>query len=339
MSLKAKLRMTTGLAGLVGLAGFAITVGAAVDPGAVSAKANPAAVPAPKHRLVAQAKGSKCNPCNPCAAKKGCGGCNPCNPCTAKKGCNPCAAKKGCSPCAAANPCGPCNPCAAKKGCNPCAAKKGCNPCAAANPCGPCNPCAAANPCGPCNPCAAANPCGPCNPCNPCNPCAASDGAELSDAQAAEIYEDILTAPNSYAAGGDIGANYRGYTKYNTVPYVSPTHGGRYVNNYANGTASAYGKYEEFGKMPVGSILAKDSFIADAAGNATPGPLFLMRKMEAGFRPDFGDWEYSMIMPGGDTYGVTNGANASGVEFCGECHIAVEYQDHMFFLPKEYRKK
>jgi hypothetical protein len=239
--------------------------------------------------------------------------------------CNPCAAKK-------------CNPCAAKR--NPCAAKK-CNPCAAAK----CNPCAAkkCSPCNPCNPCAAKNPCNPCagaNPCNPCNPCAPQGGREISNKEAAAVYALLLKDANPYlSTGSDIAADYRSWSRFNTVPYQSATHGGRYVNNYADGAAAAYGKFEDFGEMPVGSILAKDSFTIDGNGQVSSGPLFLMRKMEAGFRPDFGDWEYTLIMPGGDVFGITKGAGSDNVDFCGTCHMAVPDQDHMFFLPLEYRKK
>ena len=139
--------------------------------------------------------------------------------------------------------------------------------------------------------------------------------------------------------GSDIAADYRSWDIYNTAPYQSATHGGRYVNNYANETGAAYGKFEDFGEMPVGSILAKDSFTLDGDGEGSSGPLFLMRKMEAGFRPDFGDWEYTLIMPGGNVYGITNAAGSGNVDFCGTCHMAVLDQDHMFFMPVEYRRK
>ena len=216
--------------------------------------------------------------------------------------------------------CNPSNPCAAAK-CNPCAAKK----------CNPCNPCAAKNPC---------NPCAGANPCNPCNPCAPQEGGEMGDKEVAAGYDVLLEGANPYLSdGSDIAAEYRSWAIYNTVPYRSATHGGRYVNNYANEIAAAYGKFEDFGEMPVGSILAKDSFTLDAGGETSSGPLFLMRKMEAGFRSEFGDWEYTLILPGGSVYGITNAAGSGNVEFCGTCHMAVPDQDHMFFLPVEYRQK
>ena len=292
----------------------------------------------------AAAKG--CNPCNPCAPK----GCNPCNPCAAGacNPCNPCAAK-GCNPCnpCAAGACNPCNPCAAK-GCNPCnpCAAGACNPCnpCAAKGCNPCNPCAAGA-CNPCNPCAAkgCNPCNPCaaGACNPCNPCGGAAMAEIEPDEAASAYGcliDQLLA--GYAKSGNpTAAAYTSWRRYNTVPYQSATHGGRYVNNYANGTASAYGDFEDVGHLPQGSIVAKDSFAVKGNGAVAAGPLFLMEKMGAGWHPESGDWRYTLVMPDGTVIGETHGKSTANVEFCAECHATMEDTDSLWFLPEDVRNK
>ena len=251
----------------------------------------------------------------------------------------------------AANPCNPCaaNPCAA----NPCTA----NPCAA-------NPCAV-NPCT-VNPCAV-NPCAV-NPCavNPCaaNPCAPAAAAELSDAEASATYGEVANELRAGYAKSDhpVAAMYFNWNRYNKVPYVSETHGGRYVNNFANDVAKAYGNFEKAGVMPEGSVLAKDSFRVpptnpcaanpcaanpcaanpcaanpcDTQGKVQPGPLFLMEKMEAGFNPETGDWRYNMIMPNGTVFGTTKGKDAAKVQFCADCHGGSE-NDSLFFLPEEHR--
>ena len=289
--------------------------------------------------------------CKPCAAKKGCNPCaaKGCNPCAAKKGCNPCAAKKGCNPCAAKNGCNPCaakggNPCAAKKGCNPCAAKKGCNPCAAKS----CNPCAAKKGCNPCaakgcNPCAAKG-CNPCaaKGCNPCGPCGGGAAApKLTSAEANSVYDCLkaeLTAGYS-KSGIKNTALFVAWSRYNNQPYVSDTHGGRFVNNYANAQAKNYEKFEKAGRMAVGARMAKDSFVVKASGKVSPGPLFMMEKMASGFSEASGNWRFSMIMPNGQVFGQTNGKNSAGMKFCYVCHSAMaEDQDSLFFLPDEYRK-
>lgn len=273
-----------------------------------------------------------CAPCNPCAAKPVAA--NPCNPCAAKNPCNPCAAANPCSPCTA-------NPCAAGgwAGSGECviprlAKASVCNPCAAANPC---NPCAAANPC---NPCAAKNPCNPCAAANPCNPCAAGGGAELTEAEAAKAYDCVIgQLQAAYARSGNtVAADYKGWRRYSRVAYQSATHGERYVQNYANSAARAYGAFERAGTMPAGAILAKDSFAVNGNGRVTPGPLFVMEKMPAGFNAASHDWKYTMIMPNGSVFGETGGRNSAGMQFCYECHAGVaEDQDSMFLLPEEFR--
>ncbi|MDP6707154.1 MAG: cytochrome P460 family protein [Alphaproteobacteria bacterium] len=144
-----------------------------------------------------------------------------------------------------------------------------------------------------------------------------------------------------YAKSGlKVASFYKDWDAYSSQPYVSDTHGGRFVNNYANATGRSYGKFENAGRMPVGAILAKDSFVVHANGKMSAGPLFLMRKMPAGFSKASGNWRYTMVMPDGAIFGTTNGAGSAKVKFCIECHAAVaEDQDSMMLLPEEYRVK
>lgn len=232
----------------------------------------------------------------------------------------------------AANPCNPCNPCAAgaagqSSKCEvPRLAAAKANPCAAKNPC---SPCAAKNPC---NPCAA----------NPCNPCGAAPAVELKPDEAIAAYECLKPEMGAaYTKSGHAGATtYAGWPSFNSRPYVSATHGGRYVNNYANETGKPYGRFEKASTMPVGTVLAKDSFIAHPNGKLSVGPLFLMEKMKAGFHAPSGDWRYTLIGPNGAIVGETNGQDSKNVQFCAECHATVaDDQDHMFLMPDEVRKK
>jgi len=166
--------------------------------------------------------------------------------------------------------------------------------------------------------------------------------AALSDADAISIYDQILDElVRGYGLSGlDPATDYRNWRRYNTAPYRSATHGNRYVNNYANATARAYQHFERSGPMPEGSVLVKDSFAVTQRGDVTIGPLFLMRKMASGFGADTGDWRYTMIMPDGSVFGVTNGEGAERVRFCADCHNVVgAKQDHRFFVPEKYRTK
>ena len=163
--------------------------------------------------------------------------------------------------------------------------------------------------------------------------------ARLEAEDAERLYSDLKAdMATRYGLSGQPGAgSYQTWKRYNRAPYPSVSHGNRYLNNYGNPASQAYGRYEQAGKLPVGSILAKDSITVSEDGQAMPGALFLMEKMEAGFNYVSDDWRYTMIMPDGSLFGTTNGEGSERVKFCISCHLAVEQQDHLFFIPEKYR--
>ncbi len=164
--------------------------------------------------------------------------------------------------------------------------------------------------------------------------------AGLSGADALTIYNRIL---DDMVAGYRLSGmafvdSYRTWRRYNTVPYRSAQHGERFVNNYNNDTAKSYRHFEAAGEMPAGAILVKDSFAVTKRGDVFSGPLFVMEKMPQGFNLASGDWRYTMIMPDGSLFGVTNGEGSGRVEFCVTCHkLAGDQNDHLFFIPQRYR--
>ena len=205
------------------------------------------------------------------------------------------------------------------------AAAQKANPCAAQKPAAAANPCAAKNPCA-----AAANPCS-----------AAGEAVELTDDEAKVAGSCISDEMNAAYAKSTLAVAkaFAKWPRYSAQPYFSATHGQRYVQNFANNKAKAYGKFEKAGKMPVGAQVAKNSFAVSPDGHLSVGPLFLMEKMPAGFLKDSSDWKYTMIMPDGSLYGETKGQNSEGMKFCFECHQNAAEHDQLFFLPAEYRAK
>ncbi len=164
--------------------------------------------------------------------------------------------------------------------------------------------------------------------------------AGLTGADALTIYNRILDEMVAgYRLSSFPGAEkYRLWRRYNTVPYRSAQHGERYVSNYANEIAGNYRYFEASGNLPKGSVLVKDSFAVTARGDVFSGPLFVMEKMSTGFNPESRDWRYSMYMPDGSLFGVTNGEGAERVEFCITCHKEAGHeQDHLFYVPERYR--
>ncbi len=168
----------------------------------------------------------------------------------------------------------------------------------------------------------------------------AGGGSHITDDEAVEAYDCIKERlSGTFAKAGHAPATgYTDWSVYSSAPYVSATHGNRYVNNYANSTARDYGRFEDVGKLPVGSVLAKDSFVVNDQGQILIGALTLMEKMEARFNPSVGDWRFTMILPDGTMFGDTGGASAQNVGFCGSCHGAAgPGQDYLFLVPERYR--
>ena len=165
--------------------------------------------------------------------------------------------------------------------------------------------------------------------------------ADLSGARAEAVYLAIRRNMRThYLASGDpvMGA-YQTWPRYNKVPYRSAPHGELLVNNYANPTASGYGRYEKIGKLPPDSVVVKDSFVVTDSGEVMTGPLFFMEKREPGFNAASNDWLYMMIEPSGAVVGITKGKNAAAVAFCADCHNkAPKGQDNLMLLPEEVRR-
>ena len=166
--------------------------------------------------------------------------------------------------------------------------------------------------------------------------------ADLTSADAITIYDRIKSEmAKAYKQSGlEPAEDYTSWTRHNSAPYQSATHGNRYVNNYANTVARDYANLDAVESLPQGSILAKDSFEVTRDGDVLTGPLALMEKMQPGFNPQSRDWRYTMILPDGTVFGITNGEGSDRVEFCIECHVAAgDDMDHLFYVPERYRVK
>ena len=170
---------------------------------------------------------------------------------------------------------------------------------------------------------------------------AVDNPADIDDATAMTIYERIRGKMAADYAESSLAAaeTYTDWRQYNTAPYQSAEHGRRYVNNYANDDAAAYGRYEQAGEMPAGAIIAKDSFEVTARGDVLSGPLFVMEKMPEGFNDATRDWRYTMILPHGRVFGRTQEDTLNNTGFCADCHHAAGAEnDDLFFLPEDYRR-
>ena len=168
------------------------------------------------------------------------------------------------------------------------------------------------------------------------------DGIALNDEEARRLYGCAKAAMAANYRKADVAAvaGYQVWTNYATTPYVSATHAQRYVNNYVNEVASAYGKYESLGALPVGAVVVKDSFSVNPDGVVTIGPLFIMEKVAHVAGTGYpSPWRFTMIMPDGWVFGTTGGPGDANVAFCADCHGAVaDTHDSLYFLPPQYRR-
>ncbi len=165
--------------------------------------------------------------------------------------------------------------------------------------------------------------------------------ADLTPDKANEIYDELRQRMSeSYAlARLPIIKDYQSWTRYNSAPYLSATHGQRFVNNFANETASAYGKLAKGEKYPVGTVFAKDSMTVTDDGKLFPGAMFVMEKLALGSNPETADWRYLMVIPDGTLFGDTTGDEPELVEYCHICHEAKASEDFVFFVPGPYQRK
>lgn len=163
--------------------------------------------------------------------------------------------------------------------------------------------------------------------------------AKLSKDEARSHYRSLTRRmARGYAAAQlDEIRNYQNWALYNDAPYISATHGQRFVNTYANRMAHNYSTLQEGEVLPVGSVLAKDSMTVTDEGNIFPGALFVMEKLDTGANADTADWRYIMVMPDGSLFGDTMGSGASRVAYCHDCHAAVADRDYTFYIPEAYR--
>lgn len=168
---------------------------------------------------------------------------------------------------------------------------------------------------------------------------AVENPADLSQQQANAIYDALKERMDALYAPADLDLikGYQTWKRYNSAPYISATHGQRFVNNFVNEIGKDYGKLKSGERYPVGTVLAKDSITVTDDSKRFPGAMFVMEKLPEGRSPATADWRYVMVIPDGSVFGDTIGDEPELVEYCHVCHEAVADDDYVFYIPEEYR--
>ena len=196
------------------------------------------------------------------------------------------------------------------------------------------NPCAPKRS-NPCNPCSAkrANPCNPrtAKAANPCNPCSAKR-ANPRKARGKRKQAKLI----------GWGKNYVIYER--TTGFVSSaSHGGRLVVSYVapkkaaqiyrrNANLVRKKRKSGYQAFPVGTIIAKESFVKDKKGEpGKRGPVFFMRKEAKGYDPGGGDWSYAFTRP---DFTLIGEGKTGNVAFCRACHVIVKNRDMVYAVDR-----
>ncbi len=134
------------------------------------------------------------------------------------------------------------------------------------------------------------------------------------------------TDAESMFAPLDVGADFASYHKVSTEPFLSKTHGGRFVEVYVNDVGLK--AYMSAAPFPVGSVVVKMSWEPkDGKPSDVAGPLFVMRKEVADYAPEHDDWYYAirwetpppeqLRLLGGPIYWR---GRSQKVGYCQKCH-------------------
>lgn len=157
---------------------------------------------------------------------------------------------------------------------------------------------------------------------------------DLTPEQIVELYECTKPAMRAGYAKSDNpwATEFTGWQAAFTVPGGVGNHGPRFLTTFVNATGfDEYVKYNDEGaKMPVGTVIAKESFNVTKKGQVKNGPLFFMEKVAAGDADEFGNWKYSALKPNGGVMKISQ-------KFCHDCHGNFEDHDSLGYPEEENR--
>ena len=166
-------------------------------------------------------------------------------------------------------------------------------------------------------------------------------GSELSHDEAKAVYDCLAEAMvEGYRQGdkkwipAEFVENYRDWKLASTAPAAPGFHSGRFLLTWVND--AGYDEYVKFdtenAEMPVGTVIAKESFEVGDDGKAKAGPLFIMQKVEEEKTPETAGWYYMMVAPDGAPQAVPV------MTACNECHAGFgEGQDYLGYPVEEVR--
>ena len=146
------------------------------------------------------------------------------------------------------------------------------------------------------------------------------DAAKLTDTT---VWTKVNENPYRISVSVDVLCRMPTAQDYEPERQRNP-HVASYITVYVNNTGKEAMFAKEAQTFPAGSVIVKQKI-----GNRNEGskPLLytIMRKREAGFNPDLGDWEFAVV--------AANGKDIQGIgklENCQSCHRQKRDSDFVF---------
>jgi hypothetical protein len=159
---------------------------------------------------------------------------------------------------------------------------------------------------------------------------------DLSLDEVSNYYECVKADLAQGYQGGDnaVAKAYPNWKAGATGPAKPGFHSNRYLMTYVNDIGhSAYVAYAPSDvDMPVGSVIAKESFKIKSGGKLKAGPLFIMEKVGVDQAPKAQGWVYSAVKASGKPMSVKQ-------SFCHSCHQAYAAQDALGYPVESVRLK
>ena len=156
----------------------------------------------------------------------------------------------------------------------------------------------------------------------------------ISDAELSQLYADSRPQLIAGYKKGDnkIANEYETWQEASTIPANPGVHSSRYMMTYVNKTG--HSTYTQYGtqnvKIPVGTKIAKESFMVKGDNRFSPSPLFTMEKVGLDKAPETNGWVYERVNRNGRKM-------ITSQKFCHACHDAFKHQDSLGYPVKKAR--
>jgi hypothetical protein len=158
---------------------------------------------------------------------------------------------------------------------------------------------------------------------------------DMSQTEVASYYNCIRPQliAGYQSQGDDLAMAYSSWQATAKQPAKPGFHSNRLLMTYVNDVGiDTYLTYAIGLDMPLGSLIAKESYEIKGSGKLKEGPLFFMEKVGVDKAPETAGWYYSALKDNGKPMSVKQ-------SFCHSCHMAYAAQDYLGFPQPEVRLK